>query len=97
MTGAANDVFERGQLLDADRPAGMQAPGGDADFRAHAEFAAVGELRRGVVQHDSAVEAGEEALGGGAVVGDDAIGVLRAISADVRDGAIDAVDASSRR
>jgi hypothetical protein len=34
----------------------VQAPGGDADLGAHAEFAAVGELRRGVVQHDGAVD-----------------------------------------
>jgi hypothetical protein len=36
--------------------------GGDADLGAHAELAAVGELRRGVVQHDGAVDLVEEAL-----------------------------------
>jgi hypothetical protein len=37
-------------LLDADRAARVHAAGGDADLGAEAEFAAVGELRRGVVQ-----------------------------------------------
>ena len=63
LAGAAHDVLEGGELLDADGAAGVQAAGGDADLGAHAELAAVGELGRGVVQHDGAVEAGEEALG----------------------------------
>ena len=33
----------------------MKAIGRDADLRAHAELAAVGELRRSIVQHDGAV------------------------------------------
>ena len=36
-----------------DRAAGMHPAGGDADLRAEAELAAVGELGRGVVQHDA--------------------------------------------
>ena len=57
LAGAAHHVLEGGELLDADRAARMQPAGGDADLRAHAELAAVGELRRGIVQHDRAVEA----------------------------------------
>jgi hypothetical protein len=38
------------QLLDADRAARMHAAGGDADLGAEAEFAAIGELGRGVVE-----------------------------------------------
>jgi len=34
----------------------MQAAGGDANLGAEAELAAVGELRRGVVQHDGGVD-----------------------------------------
>ena len=41
----------------------MQPAGSDADLGAHAELAAVGELRRGVVQDDGAVQPGQEALG----------------------------------
>ena len=47
-------IFEAGELLDADRAARVQAAGGDADLGAEAELAAVGELGRGVVQHDRA-------------------------------------------
>ena len=39
----------------------MHLAGGDADFRAHAEFTAIGELGRGVAHQDGAVEALEEA------------------------------------
>ena len=52
----AHHVFEARQLLGAHRAAGVQAVGRDADLRAHAELAAVGELGRGVVQHDAAVD-----------------------------------------
>src|SRR3981189_724394 len=53
-------VFEPGQLLGADRAAGVKFPGGDADFRAEAEFAAVGELGRCVMQHDRRIDLVEE-------------------------------------
>ncbi len=52
LTASANAVFEGRQLFDADRPARMQPAGGDADLGAEAELAAVGELGRGIMQHD---------------------------------------------
>ena len=63
LTGPADLVFERRQLLEADRAARVQLAGGDADLGAEAELAAIGELGRGVVQDDGAVDLGEEALG----------------------------------
>ena len=57
---AADAIFEAGELLDADRAAGVQLAGGDADLGAEAEFAAVGELGRGVVQHDRGIDLVEE-------------------------------------
>src|ERR1700687_1646402 len=44
LPGAVDAVFEAGQLFRADRAAGMEFTGGDADFGTEAEFAAVGEL-----------------------------------------------------
>src|SRR5690606_36128748 len=44
LSGAEDAIFKRGELLDADRPARMQAAGGNADFGTEAELAAVGEL-----------------------------------------------------
>jgi hypothetical protein len=64
-------ILERGQLLDADRPPRMHLAGGDADLRAHAELAAVGKLRRGVVQQDGGIDLVEEALRGCRVLGND--------------------------
>ena len=71
----------------ADRAARRQALGGDADLGAHAELAAVGELGRGVEQHDRAVDLAQEALGGGLVLGDDRVGVVRAVALDMGDRA----------
>src|SRR5262249_39573163 len=53
---AAHAILEAGQLLDAHRPARMEAAGGDADLGAEAELAAIGELGRGVVQHDRGID-----------------------------------------
>ena len=63
---AAHAVFEAGQLLDADRAARVEAAGGDADLGAEAELAAVGELGRGVVQHDGGIDLAQEFLRRGA-------------------------------
>src|ERR1700761_6942104 len=56
LSGAVAAIFKTGQLLGADRAAGVKFSGGDADFSAEAEFAAVGELRRRVMQHDRRVD-----------------------------------------
>src|SRR6185295_5922908 len=71
-------VLVRRELFHPHRSARMNALGGDADLRAHAELSAVGELRGSVVQHDGAVHTLEESLRGGGVCGDDAVGVRRA-------------------
>ena len=44
LSGAMNTVFETRQLLRANRAAGVEFAGGDADFGAEAEFTAIGEL-----------------------------------------------------
>jgi hypothetical protein len=56
LPATAHAVFERGQLLDADRPARMHTPGGDADLGTEAEFAAIGKLRRSIVQDDCGID-----------------------------------------
>ena len=65
LARATHHILVTGELFDAHRAARMEFIGGNADFRAHAEFAAVGELGRGVMQNDGAVDAAEEALGRG--------------------------------
>jgi len=45
---AAEEVFAGGQFFEGHGAAGVEFVGGDADFRAEAEFAAVGEARAGV-------------------------------------------------
>src|SRR5258705_10279850 len=76
LSGAVDAIFEAGQLLGADRTAGVKFPGGDADFGAEAEFAAVGKLGRRVMQHDRRIDLVEEFARGGFVLGHDRVGVL---------------------
>src|SRR5207244_13317944 len=85
LPGAVDAVFETGQLLGADRTAGVKFPGGDADFRAEAEFAAVGKLRRCVMQHDCRIDLVEEFARGGFVLGHERVRVLLAVLVNVRD------------
>src|SRR5258705_9729052 len=92
LPGAVNAIFEARQLLGADRAAGVEFAGGNADLGAEAELAAVGELRRGVVQHDGGIDLAEEFFGGLCILGHDRIGVARAVVLDMRDRSVDAVD-----
>ena len=62
----------------------MEAPGGDADFRAEAELAAIGELGGGVVDDDGAVHRVQERLRRLGVGGDDRVGMVGAVGLDVR-------------
>ena len=48
--------LKRAELLEPDRSARVEAAGRDADLGAEAELAAIGELRRGVVQHDRRID-----------------------------------------
>src|SRR5207249_6130202 len=91
LPGAADAIFEARQLLGADRAAGVEFTGGNPDLGAEAELAAIGELRRCVVQHDCGIDLAEEFLGRPGVLGHDRIGVARAVVLDMRDRRIDAV------
>src|SRR5882672_11834763 len=84
LPGAVDAIFEAGQLLGANRSAGVEFAGGDPDLGAEAELAAIGELRRCVVQHDRGVDLVEEFLRGVRVVRHDRIGVVRAVIVDMR-------------
>src|ERR1700737_666359 len=76
LPGAVDAIFEGGQLLGADRAAGVKFPGGDADFRAETEFAAGGELGGWVLQHDRRIDLAEKLAGGGFVFRHDRVGVV---------------------
>ena len=80
LPGAAQEVFVGRQFLEAHGAAGVEFVGGDADLRAEAEFAAIGEARAGIPIDRRAVHLGEEALGGRLVRGDDAVAVMRAVA-----------------
>src|SRR6201997_141550 len=69
-------ILEAGQLFDAHRPARMEAASGDADLGAEAELAAIGELGRGVVQHDCGIDLVEKFFGRSMIFRHDRIGVV---------------------
>src|SRR3982074_3615732 len=85
LPGAVGAVFATGQLLGADRATGVKFAGGDPDFRAEAEFAAVGELGRCVMQHDRRIHFVEKPAGGGCIFRHDRIGVMRTVVVNMRD------------
>ena len=92
LSGTVDAVFEARQLLGAHGPPRVELAGGDTDLGAEAEFAAVGKLRRGVVQHDRGVDLVQEFLRGLFVFRHDRIGVVRAVGVNMRDRLVDAVD-----
>ena len=61
--------------VQADRAAGVQAVGGDADFSAQAVFEAVREAGRQVDVDRAGIDFALEALGRRQVFGDDRVGV----------------------
>src|SRR5512134_1759138 len=85
LATAENDPLLAGEPLQSDRTAGVQLVGGDADLGAQPVLEAVGEARRGVDHHRAGVDLAQEAHGVGPVLGDDGVGVLRSVPADVLD------------
>ena len=66
----------------------MKFSGRDADFSAHTKLAAIGELRRSIMQQNGAVDAAHEFGGMICRFGDDALGMMRAIALDMPDRSI---------
>src|SRR4051794_12161980 len=92
LPGAAHAVFEAGELFDADRAASVQLAGGDADLGTETELTAIGELRRGIVQHDRRIDLVEEFLRRCLVGGDNRVGMVGAVAFDVLNRRVDPVN-----
>src|SRR3954453_20501484 len=92
LSAAAHAILEARELLHADRAARMKAAGGDADLCAKTEFAAVGELRGRIVQHDRGIDFAQKFLRRRVVLRDDRVGVVRAIAFDMSNRAVNAID-----
>src|SRR3546814_4273989 len=56
----------------------------------------LGELGRGIMHDDRAVDLGEEAVCGGGVLGDDRVGMAARMGVDMRERARDPVDRGDR-
>ena len=86
LPGTVEDVFVGAEFVQAHRPAGVEAVGGDADFGTEAELEAVGKAGAGVVEDGRGIDSGEELSGDFSVFGDDGIGVSGATAVDYADG-----------
>lgn len=64
------------ELAQAHGAAGVEFVGGDADFGAEAEFAAVGEAVGDVVENAGGVDRAQEAIGSGLICSDNGVGVM---------------------
>src|SRR5208282_6449258 len=92
LSAAADAVLETGELFDTDRAARVQPAGGDADLPAEAELTAIGKLRRSIMQDDRRIHLAQKLLRRRLVLGDDRVGVMRAVALDMSDRGVDAVD-----
>src|SRR2546425_605413 len=85
LAAAEDHVLLRGEALEAHRAARMQLVGRNADLRAQAVLEAVGEARRSVHQYGARIDLAQETPGARFVFGDDRVGMLRSVPADVLD------------
>ena len=89
---AEDDVFLRGQAVQAYGAAGVEFVGGDADLGAEPEFGAVGEGGGGVPEHGAGVDKAQEVAAVAVAFGDYGVGMVRAVVVDVLDGFVGAID-----
>src|SRR3546814_6876259 len=87
LAAPAHEPFICGEPFERDGAARVQASRRDADLCPQAEFAAVGELGRGVVHDDRAVDIGQESFGHRRILGDDRVGVAARMRVDMRERA----------
>src|SRR3569623_1083998 len=69
--------------FESDRSAHVYLVGADADLRTETVFEAIGETRRGVHHHRARIHLAQETPRARVILGDDGVGVLRAVALDV--------------
>src|SRR5437667_9525882 len=83
LAAAEDHVLLRGEALEAHRAARVQLVGGNADLCTQTVLESVGEARRGVHHHRARIDLAKEALRARLVLGDDRVGMLRSVLADM--------------
>src|SRR5215472_8208230 len=86
LPAAEHDPLLAGQALESDRSARVELVGRDADLRAQPVFEAVGEARGGIDHDRARIDLAQEARRVAVMLGDDGVGVLRAVLRDMVDG-----------
>src|SRR5215204_2914742 len=92
LARALDQVLDRAQLAQPDRPAGVELLGRVADLGAHAELAPVGEAGGGVDVDAGGVDPQLEGARGGGAAGHDRLGMAGAVAVDVLDRLLGGVD-----
>src|SRR6185437_9425888 len=85
LSAADADPLVSGQFIEAHRAARADFVSADADFGAHAKFAAIGEARGGIPINRGGIDLVQKLFGASFVRCDDAVRVRRAIMIDVID------------
>src|SRR6266704_4407872 len=80
-----------GEFLQTHRPARADFVGANSNLRAHAELAAVSEPRRGIPIDGGGIDLIQELFRARLIASNDAIGMGRAIFADVIEGLFDTI------
>src|SRR3569833_2955297 len=82
--------------FESDRSAHVDLVGADAALRAETVFEAIGETRRGVHHHRARIHLAQETPRARVILGDDGVGVLRAVALDVGERRIEIGDHAHR-
>src|SRR5579862_5934470 len=86
LPGAPQNVFVAGQAVKPHGAARVQSAGADSDLGAESIPVSIGKARGGVVVDAGGVDLVQEAASGFRILGDDGVGVGRAVAPDVLDG-----------
>ena len=89
MTITQNDKLDGCQTFQANRTTRMELVGRDTDFRAQTILKAIGKPCRGIDHDRAGIHLPDETHCVRMIVGDDTVGVLRAVGVDVIDRRID--------
>src|ERR1700682_912233 len=92
LPAAQDNPFPAGEPFEPDRAARVKLVGRDADLGAESVFESVGKAGRRIDHHRARIDLAHEPHRVAIVLGDDGVGVLRAVASDVLDRGIERRD-----
>src|ERR1700730_8932870 len=89
LPAAQDNPFPAGESFESDRATRVKLVGRDADLSPESVFEAVGKARRRIDHHRARIDLAHEPHRVAVMLGDDGVGMLRAIASDVVDRSIE--------